>query len=671
MAWTKLVNGTWQNNSNTNQVISDTEYQKMYGTQPTTTTTTPTSTKPVYPENTTLTGGIASATPDASFKTKEDIASAAQNAYNQSKQALEGVTAANALQPKTATDYPLSVGIATPQSYIDVQQSAQKEYQKSLSNDYMKQIESLNQAARQNLGNYLNAGKSTEMTGMQGLAGQMANQNLLQQQGLSSQIANAGNMSAEQLSALQQLQGLSPDKLQQLSNQMVDAGNQTAQQQLLTQKYNNLNTSALQQAQNQILMAGQATSRQDNAEQQLQGLNTNQLQQVYNQTLGASGANQLQNLLQNSISSTLNPSADVLANALYQKTASPLQQEFERLRQSTQSSMAGRGLGASTIVEGALAEPTRDYLSQLQQASLGSQIQAQQFAEQQRQASLSSGLSLAGQLSSQQLQALQQAGALAGTTAQQELANKQASAEFANQLAAQGLQSATSAGQLASQTAQQQLANTQASSNYQNQLAAQRLQGLQQAGTTTAQAEQQRLANMQATAGMANQLASQRLQGLTSAGSLATQTAQQQLQGLQQSGNLLSTIEQINQQRPVVAQQLINQASALPGLQQTYGQQQLQNSINAQTAMQNVELYNQQAQQEEWYKRIEQMNNQMKMAIASLNQVSLPMTELTANTNAANIANQIATQKENSNLMGNLIALGLGTNQANPYNTIK
>jgi len=176
---------------------------------------------------------------------------------------------------------------------------------------------------------------------------------------------------------------------------------------------------------------------------------------------------------------------------------------------------------------------------------------------------------------------------------------------------------------------------------------------------------------MQATAGMANQLASQRLQGLTSAGSLATQTAQQQLQGLQQSGNLLSTIEQINQQRPVVAQQLINQASALPGLQQTYGQQQLQNSINAQTAMQNVELYNQQAQQEEWYKRIEQMNNQMKMAIASLNQVSLPMTQLTSNTNAANIANQIATQKENSNLMGNLIALGLGTNQTNPYNTIK
>ena len=63
------------------------------------------------------------------------------------------------------------------------------------------------------------------------------------------------------------------------------------------------------------------------------------------------------------------------------------------------------------------------------------------------------------------------------------------------------------------------------------------------------------------------------------------------------------------------------------------------------------------------------MNNQMKMAIASLNQVSLPMTQLTTSTNSANLANVIAQQQAQNQLFGNLIGLA-GTTNTNPYNTV-
>lgn len=659
-------NGQWRY-ARTNQPVSQSEVDEWKRNNPTVAVTT-------GPNPTTVTTGTTTTTPttaNASFKTKEDLATAAQNAYNQALQGLQNVTAATALQPRTSTDYPLPVTISTPQSYIDLQQAGQQQYQKALGTDYLSQIQALNNASQQNLSNYLGSGPSTQMQGMQNVASQMAQQNLGMQQGLVSQIAGSGMTTAEQQQALKQLGNLNTYQLQDLISRNLSSNyTTTSGQKDVLNRLAGLNTNAQQNIINQILGSAEASNAQQNALQQMQGLNTNQLQNVLQQTLGAQGSSNLQNTLQNAITSTLNPSAESLANALYQKTATPLQQEFERLRQSTQSSMAGRGLGASTIVEGALEDPTRSYLSQLQQASLGAQIQGQQFAEQQRQASLTTGLNLANQLNGQQLQALQQAGALAGTTAQQNLANVAAQSELANQLAAQKLQGLQQAGALSESTAQQNLANINAQGNMANQLAAQQIQGLQQAGNLATTAAQQNLANTSAQANLANQLATQKMQGLTSAGALANQTSAQQLQGLQQSGNLLSTIEQINQQRPVVAQQLISQASALPGLQQTYGQSQLQNALNAQTAMQNVELYNQQAQQEEWYKRIEQMNNQMKMAIASLNQVSLPMTQLTSQTNAANIANQINQQTAQNSLIGNLIALGLGTGTTNPYRTV-
>jgi len=686
-------------------------WQNLPVTPTTGTTTTPTTPKTeeeiynealskIKPITTTTTPTTTTGT--GSFKTKEDIAATAQNAYNQAQQSLQGLTTGTALLPRTTTDYPLPVTIAQPQIYDDVREKSLAEYQKSLAaSDYTKAIGQLQQQGTTNLANYLGAGQSAQMNQMSDLSKQMAGTNYSQQGNIANQLQQMSQMTPKQLSlyyqtlgtgqgtvnqanALKQLQGLSVGQLNSIVNQMQSIG-----QGQTNEVYNrtlNAGTSAQQQqALNQL--QGLNTNQINQVINQMQGLNTNQSNEVYGQTLGAAGANQLQQLLQGSIASSLNPDANALANALYQKTANPLQQEFERLRQSTQSSMAGRGLGASTIVEGALEDPTRSYLSQLQQASLGAQIQGQQFAQAQKEAATTAGLNLSGQLSSQQLQALQQAGALAGQSEQQRLANLQAT------------------GNLATQATQQQLAQQQAIANQANVLGGQQLQALQQAGALAGQSEQERLAQLQAAGNLAGQtaqqnlaniqaagaqsntLAAQQLQAqqqaaeqynaarqrqqtaLTSAGSLANQTAAQRLAALQQSGSLAGTIEQINQQKPIVAQQLINQMSQLPGLQQVYAQGQLQNALNAQQQSQNVQLYNTQAQQEEWYKRIEQMNNQMKMAIASLNQVSLPMTQLTTSTNSANLANVIAQQQAQNQLFGNLIGLAGTTN--NSYNPVK
>lgn len=729
MEWIQLPNGTWRDKEGKqSQILTNEEYKKNILKQTSSDIPTiPTSTRPVYPgvegtkpttPTTTsindlyndalskiqpiVTTTTPSTTGTGSFKTKEDIAATAQNAYNQAQQSLQGLTTGTALLPRTTTDYPLPVTIAQPQIYDDVREKSLAEYQKSLAaSDYTKAIGQLQQQGTTNLDNYLNAYPSFQMNQMTDLSKQMANVGTDQQFNIAEKLKSMAQMTPEektlyyetlmsgqgnagQANTLNKLQNLDVNQLNAIINQM-QSGNQGQTNDVYNQTLGAKTTSQQQQALQQL--QGLDINQINQVINQMQGLNTNQTGNVYNQTLGAAGANSLQQLLQGNIASSLNQDADALASALYQKTANPLQQEFERLRQSTQSSMAGRGLGNSTIVEGALEDPTRSYLSQLQQASLGAQIQGQQFAQSAKEAATNAGLNLSGQLSSQQLQALQQAGVLAGQSEQQNLANLQAT------------------GNLTTQAAQQQLAQQQAVANQSNILGSQQLQALQQAGALAGQSEQERLAqlqaagnlsgqtaqqnlaNIQAAGTQSNTLAAQQLQAqqqaaqqynntkqlqqsaLTSAGSLANQTAAQKLASLQQAGSLSSTIEQINQQKPIVAQQLINQMSQLPGLQQIYSQGQLQNALNAQQQSQNVQLYNTQAQQEEWYKRIEQMNNQMKMAIASLNQVSLPMTQLTTGTNSANLANVIAQQQAQNQLFGNLIGLA-GTTNTNPYNTV-